>query len=75
MLIHCLFPVVAAHYVKYFPSFSSHESSPLRTMHARQSPRWRGGRQQLPHAQVVLVDDANHLVVLDQTDVIARRRL
>jgi pimeloyl-ACP methyl ester carboxylesterase len=28
-------------------------------------------RQRLPHAQVELLDDASHLVVIDQPDVIA----
>ena len=28
-------------------------------------------RQQLRHAQVELVDDANHLVIIDQTEVVA----
>jgi hypothetical protein len=44
-------------------------------MHDKEVEKARRKRQQLPHAQLVLVDDANHLVVLDQTDVIARRRL
>jgi pimeloyl-ACP methyl ester carboxylesterase len=30
-------------------------------------------RQRLPHAQVELVDDSNHLIFIDQTDVVADR--
>jgi pimeloyl-ACP methyl ester carboxylesterase len=30
-------------------------------------------RRQLPHAQVELVDDANHLVVIDRTDVVTEQ--
>jgi pimeloyl-ACP methyl ester carboxylesterase len=29
-------------------------------------------RQQLPHARVVLVDDANHIVLIDETDIVER---
>lgn len=30
-------------------------------------------RQQLPHAQVELVDDANHLMFIDQPDVVTEQ--
>ena len=30
-------------------------------------------RRQVPHARVVLVDDANHLLFIDQPDVVAEQ--